>query len=189
MVPAFVIGNGISRNSIDLNLLKGKGITYGCNALYRDFTPDVLVALDNRISKEIQNSGYALKNECYCLKLLPDSGAISIEGKARGNTGATALLLAINSGKHDTIYLLGFDLGSLPRENNNCYAGTECYSKPRDKPKHVKNFKLQLRLNVIEKYTDVKYVRVINKHSNAFRELNNLEDISVEEFLEALEKM
>ena len=44
MTTAFVLGNGVSRKEIDLESLRKWGKTYGCNALYRDFAPDVLVA-------------------------------------------------------------------------------------------------------------------------------------------------
>ena len=36
MDTAFVIGNGESRNIFPIDELKGKGIVYGCNAIYRD---------------------------------------------------------------------------------------------------------------------------------------------------------
>ena len=58
----FCIGNGESRNAFDLNKLKPHGKIYGCNALYRDFTPDVLCAVDMGIMHEIYNSGYAENN-------------------------------------------------------------------------------------------------------------------------------
>ena len=38
----FCIGNGESRAPIDLIKLRPHGKIYGCNGLYRDFTPDVL---------------------------------------------------------------------------------------------------------------------------------------------------
>jgi hypothetical protein len=43
---AFVIGNGVSRQTIDLEKLKKYGTIYGCNAIYRNFNPDYLVAVD-----------------------------------------------------------------------------------------------------------------------------------------------
>ena len=46
MTIAFVLGNGASRKDVDLSALKNHGKVYGCNALYRDFTPDVLVATE-----------------------------------------------------------------------------------------------------------------------------------------------
>ena len=61
----FCIGNGESRQSLDLRMFKPHGKIYGCNALYRDFTPDVLTAVDHGIMHEIYQSGYCYKNECY----------------------------------------------------------------------------------------------------------------------------
>ena len=65
MNRVFAIGNGESRQSLDLLKLKPHGKIYGCNALYRDFTPDVLVAVDQSIMHEIYHSGYAHNNQCY----------------------------------------------------------------------------------------------------------------------------
>jgi len=65
MTKVFCIGNGESRKDFDLNKLKPHGKIYGCNALYRDFTPDVLVAVDGGIIHEIYHSGYSLNNECW----------------------------------------------------------------------------------------------------------------------------
>lgn len=65
MKRVFVIGNGESRRSIDLRKLREHGKIYGCNALYRDFTPDVLVAVDQGIMHEIYHSGYCQNNQAY----------------------------------------------------------------------------------------------------------------------------
>ena len=61
----FCIGNGESRIDFDLTQLRKYGKIYGCNALYRDFKPDVLTAVDQGISHEIYQSGYAKDNECW----------------------------------------------------------------------------------------------------------------------------
>ena len=56
-----IIGNGKSREGLDLHLLKDPNnriTTFGCNALYRDFTPDYLVSGDSTIIKEICKSEY-----------------------------------------------------------------------------------------------------------------------------------
>ena len=60
---AFILGNGPSRpTNIDwLNNLEGD--TYGCNALYRDWSPDFLVANDWSMILEIINSTYS--GNCY----------------------------------------------------------------------------------------------------------------------------
>ena len=63
---AYIIGNGGSRKGFDLLMLKGRGVVFGCNALYRDFAvsspryalPDYLVAIDNPIITEIESSDF-----------------------------------------------------------------------------------------------------------------------------------
>ena len=61
----FVIGNGESRQGIDLAELNQYGKTYGCNALYRDYTPDALIAVDHRMAHQIYWTGYSIDNVCY----------------------------------------------------------------------------------------------------------------------------
>lgn len=65
MTKVFCIGNGESRKSFNLDLLKPHGKVYGCNALYREYTPDVLVSVDHGIMHEIYQSGYCYKNETW----------------------------------------------------------------------------------------------------------------------------
>ena len=65
MKKAFCFGNGNSRKELSLKDFRKYGTIIGCNALYRDFSPDILVALDSRISHEIYRSGYAHKHTCY----------------------------------------------------------------------------------------------------------------------------
>ena len=65
MKQTFIIGNGESRKGLDLDSLREKGKIYGCNALYRDFTPDVLVAVDEAMMFEIVSSGYQKFHQCY----------------------------------------------------------------------------------------------------------------------------
>ena len=61
----FCIGNGESRQGFDLEKLRPLGKIYGCNALYRDFMPDVLTAVDHGIMHEIYHAGVAQKIPCY----------------------------------------------------------------------------------------------------------------------------
>jgi len=61
----FCIGNGESRKNFNLDLLKPHGKVYGCNALYREYTPDVLVSVDHGIMHEIYQSGYCYNNETW----------------------------------------------------------------------------------------------------------------------------
>ena len=54
MSTAFLIGNGLSRNSIDLTKLDG--VTYGCNAVYRDLDVDYLIMADKKMLQEVIES-------------------------------------------------------------------------------------------------------------------------------------
>ena len=65
MSNVFCIGNGASRKNFNLEKLRPHGKIYGCNALYRTFTPDVLTAVDHGIMHEIYHSGYCEKNETW----------------------------------------------------------------------------------------------------------------------------
>jgi len=65
MSNLFLIGNGESRKDFDLTKLRKHGKIYGCNALYREFTPDALISVDHGIIHEIYHSTYAWKNQCY----------------------------------------------------------------------------------------------------------------------------
>lgn len=65
MSSVFCIGNGESRKDFNLDLLKPYGKIYGCNALYREYTPDVLVSVDHGIMHEIYQSGYCYKNDTW----------------------------------------------------------------------------------------------------------------------------
>ena len=53
MTAAFVLGNGLSRQAVDLTTLFHCGTVYGCNALYREFAPHVLISTDAPISTAI----------------------------------------------------------------------------------------------------------------------------------------
>ena len=43
---AFCFGNGKSRLDFDMDVIKDKGTTFGCNAIYRDMVVDHLVTVD-----------------------------------------------------------------------------------------------------------------------------------------------
>ena len=61
----FCIGNGESRKGFDLESLRKHGTIYGCNAIYRDFMPDVLTGVDHGIMHEIYHAGVAQQIPCF----------------------------------------------------------------------------------------------------------------------------
>ena len=65
MSIAFVLGNGTSRSSIPLNPLRKFGTIYACNAVYREFKPDYLVAVDTKMVNEIVQHRYQLEGQVW----------------------------------------------------------------------------------------------------------------------------
>jgi hypothetical protein len=185
MTTAFVLGNGISRQSLDLNKLKPHGTIYGCNALYRTFVPGVLVSTDTPISTAIQNSGYSLNNIHYTRRPLPDSGALRIPPKYFGfSSGPVAVALAAEA-QHSCIYLLGFDLG--PNQFgmfNNMYADTEFYKKSSAAPTYTGNWTKQL-MSVMNDFRQIEFVRVMGLTSapiEQFDTYTNFRTMKIEDF-------
>lgn len=140
---AVVFGNGLSRLDFDINLaINHKGgllgadklQTYGCNALFRDYTVDFLVALHRDILIEIDQSGYYESNIVYTrvnntFEFPKKFYMIPYDPYA--DAGTTALYIAAFDG-HKKIFMIGFDGQSLSNSNNNVYAGTNGYSHVMD---------------------------------------------------------
>lgn len=184
---AFVLGNGRSRSGVDLAFLKQFGKIYGCNALYREFAPDVLVATDPGISQEIQSSGYSKCQIFYTRKPLEGTGAKMIELYPGFSSGPIALAYACHEGA-EKIYLLGFDLSGTNGKFNNIYADTAHYRKSSDTPTFYGNWVSQIK-TVVETYDDRKFARVIvagNAIPEQWNNLKNLCHITQEEFFSAI---
>jgi len=187
MTTAFVIGNGTSRLDIDLTLLKKWGKTYGCNRLYQDFAPDVLVATDPGISLEIQDSKYSLEHIFYTRKPFGRTGARKIELNFGFSSGPIATSYAIQD-KHDTIYLLGFDFAGHAKKFNNVYADTPHYKKTGEKETFYGNWVNQF-ITIIKQAKNVKFVRVIKEgimKPKQFEQLTNLTHMEMVNFLESI---
>jgi hypothetical protein len=130
-----LIGNGESRKGFDLNILKNYDInTWGCNALYRDFTPDVLVSVDVEMIDEILKKYYKHTfiynhkvNGKHALQILNSE----IIGTWRGwDAGSTALDCMISNNKDmKKVFMLGIDLFSINGNVNNMYKDSNNYLK------------------------------------------------------------
>ena len=105
---AFVLGNGKSRLNVNPRNFKEHGVIYGCNALYREFEPDYLVAVDVKMVNEIIASGYHRTHQVWTN---PNKGVstkvnINFFSPHKGwSSGPTALWFACQHG-HKTIYIL-----------------------------------------------------------------------------------
>lgn len=186
MTTAFVLGNGISRKGIDLDRLRQHGSIYGCNALYREFTPDVLVATDRPIAAAIQESGYAKNHQFYTRRPIEGLGAKSVPKAYFGySSGPIATAIAAQDG-HSSIYLLGFDMGPTESKRfNNVYAGTEFY-KPEDaQPTFAGNWIKQL-IHITKDFTQCEFVRIhgsTTAHITEFDKIPNIKCLNLDQFV------
>ena len=191
MTTAFVLGNGISRRDINLADLARHGRIYGCNALYREHTPDVLVATDRPIAEHIQQSGYSQQNRFHTRKPLPGLGAKEIPKPYYGySSGPVAAGLAAMDGCR-RIYLLGFDLGPTAQKTiNNLYAGTEFYKPSTASPTFTGNWIRQL-VKIITEHGQTRFIRVqgpTTAHITEFDNLPNLQHLDLDKFLDRINK-
>jgi hypothetical protein len=177
MTTAFVIGNGISRQVINLEQLKPLGKIYGCNALYRDFIPDVLVATDRPIATQIQESGYAIKNKFYTRKPIDALGAQKVPKDYYGfSSGPIATSIAAIDGHH-LIYMIGFDMGPTNEKKfNNVYANTEFYRTADATPVFTGNWVKQI-LTITKDFPKTQFIRVHGKTTATIPEFDTIKNM------------
>ena len=135
---AYIIGNGPSRKGFNLESLRSTGQTYGCNAIYRDFMPDIIFSVDAPITQEMY------KNKVYkkCIHYAPslevnrypkkhcginNSDLHLIPNNPHWISGSVAMWTATVHG-HKNLYFLGFDFREYGRNQlNNIYQDTPIY--------------------------------------------------------------
>lgn len=182
---AFILGNGRSRLTAKLKKLKKYGSVYGCNALYREFQPDVLVAVDPKMVIEICESGWQNSNQVWTN---PNSRYakyknLKIFHQSRGwSSGPTALLKACQDGFNE-IFILGFDYYGIDNRVNNVYADTKNYKSSTEAPTYFGNWMRQTEI-VIKEFPDRFFYRVVGPETKVIHEwsnINNLRQITYDE--------
>ena len=168
---AIAIGNGESRKEFDLKhiashrggiLAADKLQSYGCNALYRDFTPDFLVATGTDVITELSNSSYVNDHIVYTnaqhivdypgkFYLIPQNPAF--------DAGAVAAYLACFDG-HTKVFLLGYDGDHGTGPVNNVYKDTAGYA-PSTQQQDNSQFWANTLAAVVQTYPEVDFVRVM----------------------------
>lgn len=178
----FVIGNGESRRSIDLEKLRNKGTIIGCNALYRDFHPDYLVSVDDLMINEIKASNYegdlitVSTNKRDNKRYVSDkSGVIADYDKeiSGWSSGGVALSYSSDKLQGNMIYLLGFDFDPLKKitKYNNMYKGTNNYRDPNGVPQYTGGFLIQAT-EVFKKYPYSTFIWVNNNPDDLWKMRN-----------------
>ena len=185
--PAFVIGNGTSRQGLHIKSLMHSGVIYGCNAQYREFEPHYLIAVDVKMVNEIVESGYHKRHQVWTNpnKGIQTKHGINFFSPHKGwSSGPTALWFAASQ-EHRTIYIFGFDYQGHGGKFNNVYANTYNYKKATDPATFFGNWLSQTE-KVIKEFRHTQFFRVIEP--GAFipdklgPTLSNLSHITYKEF-------
>ena len=188
-----MLGNGTSRKPIDLHQLKSFGTLYGCNALYRDFEPDYLVAVDTKMILEINKAGYQHSHEVWTNpnRAFRGMNGFNFFNPSKGwSSGPTALWLA-STHPHDTIYMLGMDFhGSMDTQGNrskvnNLYAGTHNYKRQGEAATYFGNWERQTA-STCDAHQGKRYIRIVADDDDfipkQLKKCTNLSHIKVSEF-------
>lgn len=184
---AFVLGNGMSRRAVDHEKLLNIGVVYGCNAQYREFDPDYLVAVDVKMVNELIDAGYHNKGTVWTNpnKGIKTKSKINFFSPHKGwSSGPTALWFAASNG-HKEIYIFGFDYKGTNGLFNNVYANTFNYKKSTDSATFFGNWLSQTE-KVIKEFKHTKFYRVIEAGAFIPDKLGpqhgNLKHITLEDF-------
>lgn len=192
MKPVFVLGNGISRIQFDLNKLKEHGKIVGCNALYRDFIPDILVAVDKPMIDEIIESGVH-RRCCFMIEdddkyrdylIRPSINGFTTNVPSRMDSGNLACMIAATYS--NTVYMIGFDYIAHNGKFNNMYAGSKNY-KSKSEPHVLKVTEESWYYRAIItflRYPQVQFYRVNNNNYKPPLREFNFQNISPERFNE-----
>jgi hypothetical protein len=177
---AVVIGNGVTCNEFDLTQILpyrettewgevGPWIykrqlrnffTYGCNAIYRNYKPDFVIATGAGIVEEIANYTHDKTPVIYSnsknLQRYPGKFVFTPQNP-EFNAGATAAYMAAFDG-HKKVYLLGFDGIDSPKDNYNMFSGTANYPAA-DYPVNEEYWVRSLS-TIMSVYSDTEFIRV-----------------------------
>jgi len=134
MTNYIVIGNGTSRQGINISILSDISETFGCNHIYQDYKVKNLIAADRSIAQEIVSSGmhnltnFYTREKWYNLFGLPHNvnpfpvlvkeGMNKWEHADNWGSGLYACYIAC-LGQPDKISLLGFDLDGFNSVSKN----------------------------------------------------------------------
>lgn len=183
---AIIIGNGKSREQIELSSLVGKGTIFGCNALYRDFDGyDYLVAIDDRMIDEIKTTEKRLTGQAI---FPPENERWEETTGRRGNAGMVAMREAIRNGAN-ILYCLGFDFILAGADSVlNVFGGSKNYEAHTQEGLMEAGFH---RLQYLEWFAmqnpDIKFVFVIPDNAQVKPvDSENIVGMRVSKFMEKL---
>lgn len=188
----FCLGNGLSRQGLDVSTLKLYGKVYACNGYYREeIKPDILVSVNKKMIEEVKRNyngkfAYLDSRPGSCEK------RIMIDGQPYKDcpgwaSGPVSVLLMCNLENPERIFLIGHDLYSEDDKVNNIYAGTSNYVDKNHPTIPCCNWIKQLKEIFLDN-TDIKFYRVVKVIDEVMEWINvpNVKIITFEEMLELL---
>lgn len=184
---AFVLGNGESRSKLSISRMAKHGYTYGCNAIYREFRPDVLITVDPDMAKEIGKTDYIKTWKVYTPYIdiaQTHENFVQFNYTKRLCAGVTASLIAIAHGMKE-IYLVGHDLGSPNGLINNCYKNTANYKQAWQDDDSFKVY-MPHYIEMFEKQPSIKFFRVMGKQTytvKEFKQFKNYHETKIDTFI------
>lgn len=180
----FVLGNGKSRLAIQPPDLKTYGKIYGCNAIYREFDPDFLIAVDPKMVMELNSVGYQHQHAVWTngnARYKAFRGFNYFLPSLGWSSGPTALEMAARSGVNE-IYILGFDYEGQNGKLNNVYANTKNYKLSSDTATYYGNWMRQTE-KVIRDHKHVKFYRLVgDKYFDTNWHFSNFQTLYYTEF-------
>jgi len=195
---ATVIGNGPSRLNFDLECIGQSMMTYGCNALYRDFMPDYLISMDWSVVLEILENDVQHKTTFYTQDSA-NFNHVSNDIKEHINwlkpmnkrldSGNSALEVALEH-NYDTIYMIGFDYNTDGGTLKNVYHGSNNYARNSVIPSATQmaaEWRNRLK-RLVKEYPDTQIVRVNGSNTEMTVDETNYSEITIEQFKDIYEQ-
>ena len=160
----FAIGNGESRSGFDLGSLRYSGVLiFGCNALYRDFAPDVLFARDYNMIEEIK-ANYNGEFATYKKPVMRFRDKAVVIPQYVVLVGSVAIWCMCRAYPVKEVYLIGFDPFPIGTdEKNNVYKGTPNYAGPEESAAPRVNQCITDLSYIFKTFPLVRFVRVGDK--------------------------
>ena len=183
---AFILGNGITRLQVNCENLLDIGLVYGCNRIYQEFSPTVLVSTDKEMATEIQNNGYSSRNVHYTRKnnKIAKSGSNILPAHLWSLSSGPAALGLASESSANYLYMIGMDLKGINNKINNIYAGTANYKDKDSIPTHFDNWISQI--DTIIKKAELKRFIQVNPLSGFTPDVwiknDNFEIMNINEF-------
>tara|TARA_B100001093_G_C26672235_1_gene946698 strand:+ start:427 stop:1029 length:603 start_codon:yes stop_codon:yes gene_type:complete len=190
---AFILGNGITRLQVNCESLLDLGVVYGCNRIYQEFTPSVLVSTDREMANEIQQSGYSARNIHYIRSncKLSKSGSNIIPEKYKGHSSGPAALGIASESNVSYLYMIGMDLKGVNNKINNIYAGTRYYRQKNDIATIFDNWITQVE-NIFRNFSHKRYIHVNpldNFIPDQWSKHNNYDTMNLDDFQRMINNM